>query len=194
VVTQPGTVALVGLFRPAQSLELWVAKKASVGDTAVLARWDHRTGGLPGTSHAGCGLRHYDADGVPHPPAIGLDDREIPVDPMVNSGRWYKVRIQVFPDGRCGIAVNGMPLGYYAGTLPLELPYWLHLHGNSLGNRMLVGSLEAWEGVRTDLDWSALDRPATTPRVRQPPSSRLAASPTGSRRNAPFPRTPRRLP
>jgi len=75
------------------------------------------------------------------------------------SGSWYAVRIQLFPDGRCGLAINGKPVWITNDALATNQRYRLLLWGNSLGNRMLVGPVKVWEGVPGDVDWSALDRP-----------------------------------
>ena len=82
----------------------------------------------------------------------------IPLPPEANTGRWYRVRLQIFPDGRCGIAVDGKPLGIDATLRRLDRPAWLVVYGNSIGTRMLVGPLEVWEGVKEGVDWGRLSR------------------------------------
>jgi hypothetical protein len=45
-----------------------------------------------------------------------------------------------------------------ASALPTAVPYRLVLQGKSVGNRMLVGRLEVWEGVKPGVDWAAAPR------------------------------------
>ena len=68
------------------------------------------------------------------------------------------MQLQIFPDGRCGVALEGRPLGLSRDIVPTSERYWVVVEGNSLENRMLVGPLEVWEGVRGDIDWSRLGR------------------------------------
>src|SRR5512147_1628947 len=93
---------------------------------------------------------------------------------------------------RVRLTVDGTPLGITHEVMPTAERYWLVLEGNSVGNRMLAGPLEVWSGVRDDIDWAALRSGATPPPAPSPPSSRLAASPTGSPHTCPSRRTPRR--
>jgi hypothetical protein len=53
--------------------------------------------------------------------------------------------------------------------VPLDEPLRVALHGQSVGTRMLVGSLEVWTGVRADIDWAAAPRarPERTPPPRR---------------------------
>lgn len=164
-------------------------------DSAGLVRWDHRTGNLPtaGLEARECGFQYAPGDGVFTRPWTYFDRRAVPLPTRVNLEKWYSLVVQLFPDGRCGIAVDGKPLAITHEGMPPTERYWIVLEGNSVGNRMLVGPLEVWSGVRNDIDWSALSRTERPP-APAPPSSRLAASPTGSRRNAPFLRTPRQSP
>jgi hypothetical protein len=168
-------------------------------DSAALAHWDHRTENLPyaGLTTRQCGFGYPSGDGVPDPPTIAVADSVVVLPSRVNSGAWYRAQVQIFPDGRCGLAIDGKPLGLLGETVPPDDRYLVVLEGNSLGNRMLVGPLHVWDGVRSDIDWSQLDKPAgplTSPPAPSPPSSHLAASPTGSPQSAPRPRTPRPRP
>jgi PAS domain S-box-containing protein len=160
-------------------------------DSVAMAGWDHRNGSAPLRAPS-CTFAFPIGDGVPKRPFVDLGAGPVSVPPWLLSGRWYRVRVQVFPDGRCGYALNGKTLAVSERpTVPLSPAYRIVLHGNSLGNRMLVGPVEAWSGVRNDVDWLAADRPATPPRAPPPPSSHPSALPTESHQNAPSPRTPR---
>ncbi len=74
----------------------------------------------------------------------------------LKSGNWYRLRLQVFPDGSCGLALNGVALARTPPALKLDRKFRILLGGQSVGTRLLVGPLEAWRGVRTDVDWSRM--------------------------------------
>lgn len=75
------------------------------------------------------------------------------------SGGWWRLRIQILPDGRCGVAVNGRVVWLSRDAISLDRPLWLRLGDNSEGTRMLHGPLEVWTGVRTDIDWAVVVPP-----------------------------------
>ena len=75
----------------------------------------------------------------------------------LHAGGWWRLRIQIFPDGRCGIAVNGLPVVLFQSRLELDRPMRVNLSGNSVGTKMLVGPLQVWTGVKSDIAWSVLD-------------------------------------
>lgn len=131
-------------------------------DSVALARWDHLTAFLPrpdlgtgastlcvATVPAGEG---HEASGL-----FGLQARlqqSSVANPRTNiDGRWYRMRVQLFPDGRCGVAVDGRPVWVSGSAIALDRPFHVVLQGNSDRTRMLVGPLEVWEGVRGDVDW-----------------------------------------
>lgn len=131
-------------------------------DSVALARWDHSTAFLPrpdlGTGASTvCSAFVPAGEGWDASRLLGLQTglREVSVAlPRASlEGRWYRVRVQLFPDGRCGVAVDGRPVWVSGSTLPLDRPFRVVLHGNSAGTRMLFGPLEVWEGVRGDVDW-----------------------------------------
>lgn len=76
------------------------------------------------------------------------------------AGGWWRLRIQILPDGRCGVAVNGRAVWLSPDAIPLDRPLWLRLGDNSVGAQLLHGPLEVWTGVRSDVDWAA----SVTPR------------------------------
>lgn len=123
-------------------------------DSVSVARWDHRTASLPMGPQ--CTFQYPPADGPAPMRAVGFD-RWIDVGPML-AAKPYTIRIQLFPDGRCGLALNGRALSVTASALPTAVPYRLVLQGKSVGNRMLVGRLEVWEGVKPGVDWAAAPR------------------------------------
>ncbi|MCH8254096.1 MAG: PD40 domain-containing protein, partial [Gemmatimonadetes bacterium] len=134
-------------------------------DSAALANWDHRTGSAPSATTAGsdvCSMIYPRGDGFPMLQRVGLgaggSNGFVLAEPWLRSGRWYTVRIQIFPDGRCGFAVDGQPLWRSDSPVSVDRLYRVLLYGKSVRTRILVGPLEVWEGVRGDVDWSVLDR------------------------------------
>lgn len=70
------------------------------------------------------------------------------------AGGWWRLRIQILPDGRCGVAVNGRVVWLSPDPIPLDRPLWLRLGDNSAGTQLLHGPLGVWTGVRADIDWA----------------------------------------
>jgi DNA-binding SARP family transcriptional activator len=139
-------------------------------DDAALAAWDHRTGSPPtasGPSWAGCYIRYPSGDGYVYLSRLalsaGIAQRTVAADARLRSGSWYRVRMQIFPDGRCGIALDGQPLWRGESQLSLDRHYRVRLEGKSVSTKILVGPLEVWQGVRGDVDWSALDGQSRAP-------------------------------
>lgn len=138
-------------------------------DTLPFARWDRKTGAPPVRAAAGnrcdwgypgrvtaTGRRYFSVGGVE-------ESADVPADSAASTGAWYVVRLQIFPDGRCGIAINGLAVWRSEGSVRLDLPYRIGISSMSHRTRILVGPLEVWEGVRHDVDWAALDRPTRHP-------------------------------
>jgi DNA-binding SARP family transcriptional activator len=126
-------------------------------DEAALQAWDHRTGNPPG-GVSGCTVRYPPRDGIPDEPYVVLAQRQISIHRGANSGAWYRVRVQILPDGRCAVAVHGRLIWVSQESLPLDRPYRLVLSGNSVGAKMLVGQVRLWEGVLDGIDWGTLER------------------------------------
>jgi DNA-binding SARP family transcriptional activator len=132
-------------------------------ELAANSGWDRSTGYMPARNRASRTLCHFSfprGEGLNSPDSLTLTGGSVGASKraplLLRSGRWYTVRIQVFPDGRCGLAINGKPVLILEAQLPLDLAYRLNLDGNSVGTQMLVGPLEVWEGVKGGVDWSAL--------------------------------------
>lgn len=80
------------------------------------------------------------------------------IGPWVRRGdRWWTVRIQLMPDGRCGVAVNGRPVWLSPTPRAFHRPWRLRLGFAAQRALMLHGPMRLWRGVPGDLDWSALD-------------------------------------
>ncbi len=81
----------------------------------------------------------------------------VPVDTAIAHGRPWELTLQLMPDGRCGVAVNGKALRVSALRLPIDAPRHIVIDGQSVRTQMLVDHLEVWRGVRHDIDWSTVD-------------------------------------
>lgn len=131
-------------------------------DAAAFEGWDHRTGYLPfRTRTSGCDVAYPDGEGPLAATRIGgLGDLiRATGNPAIRlqNGAWWRVRLQVFPDGRCGIALHGTPL-VIGGVQqrPPDRETRVVLQGSSVGTRILVGRVRISTGVPTDMDWTHL--------------------------------------
>ena len=73
--------------------------------------------------------------------------------PAIGQGVPTRVRLQVMPDGRCGVALDGVPLSLQPAFTHLDSMRVI-LQGSSVGTRMLVGTITVRRGVPTDVDWN----------------------------------------
>lgn len=78
------------------------------------------------------------------------------VDTTLKSGRWFRLRLQLFPDVTCGVAIDARPLWRSRLSVSLDRPCAILLGVASSGTRVLHGPLTLGTGVRDDVDWSAL--------------------------------------
>jgi len=134
-------------------------------DRATLDQWDHRTGylwngGRLRMDEGGfCGMvypeeseRQASRDSLALQGARG-PLRTVGAPDVVKSRRWYEVVVQVLPDRRCGVAVNGEVLGFTAPSLtPLDSVY-PSFFGNSVETMILIGEVHVGNGVAPGIDW-----------------------------------------
>jgi DNA-binding SARP family transcriptional activator len=133
-------------------------------DTALLTAWDHVSGAAPALDQPerACSMATLPLAGQEHGVTLALlaagtrSEMVLPWPP--GNGRWYTVRIQALPDGRCGFALNGRAIWLSRAHLPMDQPFRIVFTGQTVGTRLLVGPLAAWEGVRTDVDWGEVDK------------------------------------
>ncbi len=129
-----------------------------------LSLWDHRGGYVWGESRGwgdGCGLAvPADAEGAHFGETmragLGAQSAAVAMRDAWRAGGWFTVRLQLFPDGRCGVAVNGEPVGM--GRVSAGRAARLVLWGNSVGTTMAVGPVRVRQGVVTDIDWRRASR------------------------------------
>ena len=92
-------------------------------------------------------------------------------------GERIHVRLQLFPDGRCGAAVNGRVIGFADPPANVHAKRaHVFLYGNSPGTMAVVGPLVVSVGVAGGIDWREVrgDRATThkaAPAVSQPRKS-----------------------
>lgn len=127
-------------------------------DSALLAMWNG-AGYLPraATGTSVCEFAYPIGDGPPALRAFVFRHRRVPATAAIRSGGWYRVRLQLFPDGTCGLAINGVPIARSPEFGRASARYRVVLAGSSVGTKMLIGPLQVWTGVRRDVDWSRVD-------------------------------------
>jgi hypothetical protein len=129
-----------------------------------LAHWDHITGSPMGDQERNvrtCALGYPGSEGGTGVDRIAVAAGENqwfePVPPVRRTGEWWQLRLQIFPDGSCGIAVNGNPRWRSTPRLSPRDPYRLWLSGHAVGTEPMFGRVQVWTGVRPDVNWAALD-------------------------------------
>ena len=125
-------------------------------DSATMRPWDLPKGQifLPDGSWRGCAA-FYPPTGFPD--LMTLSDgveRSVRVPPGTSRGEWVRIRLQLFPDGRCGLALNGVARAVLDRSVPVGDSAMLLIRSMSFHTRFLVGPIELWEGVRAGVDWS----------------------------------------
>lgn len=133
-------------------------------DSGALARWDHSSGyptfdAWPTTG--ACSFAYPAGEG-----ARSIRQLQVPgaflnpdfaVGPPIHDGHWFRVRLQLFPDGRCGVAIDGRPLSITTtGGMPGGR-YFATIDGQSYHTRILTGPVEIWTGIKPGVDWLAFD-------------------------------------
>jgi hypothetical protein len=101
----------------------------------------------------------------PAPCAVGIHGEDQVVDgriiwfeggavshstPMSSSwmdGTWHTMRLELLPDGRCGLLLDGRPIAMLPGIGRPGMNYRLNILGNSHGTEMLVGRITIREGT-----------------------------------------------
>jgi len=130
-----------------------------------LAGWDHRSGATqkrPTTGAAACGLVVPAGEGATWLDYVAIASgavfERIQMPFAFSDGRWFRVRMQLFPDGSCGYAVNGQPLVRLGSGAGATSRFRLWLTGHAVGTTPMIGPLEVWSGVKPGVDWGVLDR------------------------------------
>jgi hypothetical protein len=82
--------------------------------------------------------------------------RTIAVPEGMARGRWTRLRLQLFPDGRCGVAIDGAARAIVDRRARLGDSAVVLIYAYSHHTRIAVGPLEVWTGVRRDVDWDTV--------------------------------------
>lgn len=128
-------------------------------DLSTITVHERATGALPifGRPDGECGLQLPAGEGVTraHLMELHLGQHSVarPIPGDVASGRRVAVRVQLFPDGRCGIAVDGQPFFVSKSRLAGSGSVQLFIGGSAYETEATVGPLEVWRGVRPGIDW-----------------------------------------
>jgi hypothetical protein len=146
---------------------------ASVGldgglDDAGLRRWGHRFGNYPRRDAEWPFCKMYypgGMEGTTYGDSISATAGRpsvvvsAPAPRAFRSGERIRVQIQIFPDGRCGVALNGVPIVLSAARIIPDSAVRVIIFGNTRDSKVVVGPLEVRSGVARDIDWSRLGDP-----------------------------------
>lgn len=132
-------------------------------DSAALARFSGKHSFLPTVRGAiGCNIAYPQDEGAEGARRLtGLNELlpsadRTPPYPAVADGRTWRVRVQILPDGRCGVAINGQPI-FIRSREGSQAEYVnMIVQGHSVDTRILVGNVRFWTGVLSDVDWTSL--------------------------------------
>ncbi len=135
-------------------------------DSLSLQGWDHRSMGMPiktaNYALRACEIGYPSGEGPLGRARISAyaasGGRRIVVDSALGDGHWFRLRLQIFQDGRCGAALDGHPIWISQKRLLTDRPFAVQLGYASYETKVLHGPLEIWQGVRDDVQWDLLDR------------------------------------
>lgn len=123
--------------------------------------WDHRSGFAPGIQSPFCSttLGQEGADNRMSVPLVRHAHEELraPAPANLYSGQWVRVRMQLWPDGRCGLAINGRPVLLSESPAQFSSTMVVYFVGHSVGTVVGLGRVRVWTGVRPGVDWSVLE-------------------------------------
>jgi DNA-binding SARP family transcriptional activator len=126
-------------------------------DARAMSGWDHVTGYIPSDGTGlGCLIEYPRGEGgealkeIGPPGDVGSHLARLRA---MAKGLPTPVRVQVFPDGRCGIALDGTPIWVSPGAISNADSLNAVIEGNSVGTRILVGRVRISSGVSSDVDW-----------------------------------------
>ncbi len=126
----------------------------AASDSTWLSSWNHVNGDMtPGD----CRVYFPSGDGAHHGDSIFVQNPKpgprFSAPPWLRTGRPFRALIQVFPDGRCGFAVNGEVLWISAPAFRDSLAR-VKIDGRSVATRILVGPLRVASGIAPQVRWS----------------------------------------
>jgi hypothetical protein len=163
-------------------------------DTAAVRRWNSRAGYFWNdgriTDHSRrCGFKYPSGpEGIRYGDVFGAGRSDYSTTDSapaaMRTGRWTRLDLQLFPDGRCGLALDGAAIRIIAARPPrsssVPARARLIVVGNSYRTQVLVGPITLREGVDTTIDWSRAQREPVRTVVassRSVKESRIASPP-----------------
>lgn len=129
-------------------------------DSLPLASWDHRSG-WPRISSGDCWLHYPSGSEGDHKADVYAVDDSLgnhPAPRSLGAGTWYRLRLQVLPDGRCVTALNGTVVAVSKPSTEATLPRRIYIYGATAKTKIRVGHLEIFRGVRRDISLDTLQR------------------------------------
>lgn len=128
-------------------------------DSAAWANWDHATGDGPPVFSPGLGVRYPQGAGGRH-----FGEELLITDPLhgyvfraptnARTGLPFRVVMQIFPDGRLGVALNGRATWVGAANF-FQPAVHLMLAGNTVDTRIVVGHLRIVAGIAPNIAWDS---------------------------------------
>lgn len=85
--------------------------------------------------------------------SAGMSSQISGVTGELKSGKPYTIRIQIFDDGSCQVAINGKAMARQLGRVPTDGKFRIWISGASVGTNVRVRRVTAWEGVKHDVEW-----------------------------------------
>lgn len=90
--------------------------------------------------------------------------RVLPLPAGAREGRWVRVRLQLSPDGRCGVAVDGVPIFVSRGRMRAGNAVQVQVSGNAHETDARVAELTVWRGVPPGVPWRSFAAAAAASR------------------------------
>lgn len=133
-------------------------------DSSVVAAWKNADAGFPIEwqtleFEAYCQMGLPAEEGVRGLHQMGLgassEPARVNVGKEVSNGSWHRWLVQVFPDGRCGIAMDGQPLWISKRAIRRSRSLVALIDGRGVNTRILVDTVRVWEGMAPGVNWAA---------------------------------------
>lgn len=146
--------------------------------------WDLSTGPTPAVANATltCGFSVPGGEGRAARTRMNLTDNSsysaADAPKQLIDGRWAWIELQVLPDGRCGAAVDGTPVGITRSRQPVGRAVELLISGYAHRTLSLIDTVEVYRGVLHPEWWTALDARRMEPSVTAAPAPGRSSLPS----------------
>ncbi len=138
---------------------------SSAADSTRLAAWDHGAGAIPGialvepmTCFLAYPLKEGEGQDRIFDFIVGSKHASVAAPDVMRSGRPYRLRLTLFADGHCGVAVDGEPLAVSIKPIRADSLIRIWLVGNSMFTDIAVGPVTVWQGDPGGVDWGKVRR------------------------------------